>query len=334
MVIKKNLIAVSILIFYLSMGNMFAQSPDSIPMHGRLVDAGGHLLHMNIMGHGKPIVVLENGSADFSFIWSFVQPEVAKFTTVVSYDRAGYAWSEPGPTPRTGHQIVSELHRALVNAGLQGPYILVGQSFGGFLVRAFARYYPKEVTGMVLVEALNENSRISIGDKIVRIREMATGKTEPAVQDNFKPSLEHSSGKIQIDTSLEFPMNKLPDSIQRWQIWAQSQPNYRKAVESEMTWSPEDVSNLYMHKGTSSYMLGDIPLIVLTRGSGGYNGRVDSAELEKERLSLQLELSHLSSNGKNFIDKNSGHNIHIEDPAVVIDAIRQVFNAAKFHRHL
>ncbi len=129
-------------------GSLFGQKT---PPLGKMVDAGGHLLHLNVMGVGNsPTVVMENGSFDFSFIWSLVQPEVSKFTQVVSYDRVGYAWSEPGPLPRTSHQLAYELHAALKNAGINGPYVLVGQSFGGFLVRAFARYYPSEVAGMVL----------------------------------------------------------------------------------------------------------------------------------------------------------------------------------------
>src|SRR5437762_573037 len=90
--------------------NTYGQLNDSLPSPGILVDAGGHKLHMNIMGKGTPTVILESGSGDFSFIWSLVQPEVSKFTKVVSYDRAGYAWSEPGPTPRTSQQICLELH--------------------------------------------------------------------------------------------------------------------------------------------------------------------------------------------------------------------------------
>src|SRR4051812_7799798 len=100
---------------------------DSMP--GILVDAGGHKLHLNIQGKGSPAVIFENGSADFSFIWTLVQPEVAKFTKTVSYDRSGYAWSESGPMPRTSKQICFELHTALNNAGIHPPYILVGQSF-------------------------------------------------------------------------------------------------------------------------------------------------------------------------------------------------------------
>ncbi|HLY71895.1 MAG TPA: alpha/beta hydrolase [Puia sp.] len=320
-------------IMLVSPGTDLSAQADSIPLHGILVDAGGHKLHLDIRGHGGPVVVLENGSADFSFVWSLVQPSVAQFTTVVSYDRAGYAWSEPGPSPRTARQIVYELHKALTGAGLKSPYILVGQSYGGFLVRAFARHYPKEVAGMVLVEALNEDAKINIGKGYVRIREMATGRKEPPVNAFFTPGAGTRPPVSLIDTSIEFPLTKLADSILRLQVWAQSQPSFIAATDSEMTWSPEDVAELYRHRGEKKYLLGNIPLIVLTRGLGGYEG-IDSAALENERLSQQEALSRLSTNSKHLIDKNSGHNIHLEDPDLVVAAIREVFEAVRNHRRL
>lgn len=301
---------------------------------GILVDAGGHKLHLNIQGNGSPTVIFENGSADFSFVWSLVQPEVAKFTKTVSYDRSGYAWSEPGPMPRTSKQICFELHTALQNAGIKGPYILVGQSFGGFLVRAFARYYPNEVSGMVLVEAVQEDQRIFMGgDTPMCIRQFASGRTLPEVQTFFKPASINKEPPI-FDSTIEFPLNKISPALQQLQIWAQSQQTYRDAASAEMDWSPEDVADMYKHKNESSYKLGDIPLIVLTRGSGGYDGRADSAELENERLKLQAELAHLSTNSKHIIDYNSGHNIHLEDPQAVINAIKDVFIATKNHKKL
>ncbi len=326
----KHILAIVILLALITKG----YSQTAYPPTGKLVDAGGHLLHIHVMGKGKPAVIFENGSGDFSFIWDLVQPELSKTTTTVSYDRAGFAWSEEGPLPRSGRQIAYELHTALQNAGIKGPYILVGQSFGGFLVRSFARFYKNEVAGIVLVDALNEDSQIIMNNKGMRIREWAKGQHAPEPQNLAKKFPVPNSDTVKLDTTIEPPMDKLPRSTQKMQIWAQSQPVYRNAASNEMNWSPEDVADMYANKGKPDYMLGDIPLIVLSRGDGGYNGLPDSAALENERLKLQVELTHLSANSKHIIDKNSGHNIHLEDPAIVIDAIEQVIRAWQTHKRL
>ncbi len=101
-----------------------------------------------------------------------------------------------------------------------------------------------------------------------------------------------------------------------------------------MNWSPEDVADMYTNRGKPEYMLGDIPLMVLSRGNGGYSGLADSAALETERIQLQKDLTHLSTNSKITFDNNSGHNIHLEDPALVIDAIRQIIHACQTHSNL
>jgi len=329
---KKFLLIISLFLlrFAFAQDQTTVNLTDSMP--GILVDGGGHKLHLNVQGKGSPTIVFENGSGDFSFIWALVQPEVAKFTQTVSYDRAGFAWSEPGPMPRTSEQICFELHTALNNAGIHPPYILVGQSFGGFLVRAFARYYPKEVAGMVLLEAVQEDQKIFMGgDTPQRIRDAAKGRVAPAVQTNFTPQRDTSQQQPMMNTEIDPLFKKFPDNIQRLQLWAQSQPQFIKAVQGEMDWSPEDVANLYAHKDEAGYMLGDRPLIVLTRGKGGFDGRMDSLQLESERLQAQETLAHLSSNSKHIIDKNSGHNIHVEDPAIVIDAIKEVYTAVTKH---
>jgi pimeloyl-ACP methyl ester carboxylesterase len=302
---------------------------------GVLYDAGGHKLHLNIQGSGSPCVIFENGSGDFSFVWSLVQPEIAKITETVSYDRAGSAWSEPGPLPRTSKQICLELHTALKNAGIHPPYILVGQSFGGFLVRAFARYYPNEVVGMVLVEAIHENQKIFMGgDTPMRIRGFAKGRVVPEPQPFFTPQPDTSKEAVLLNTEIDPPLNKLSNSFQKMQIWAQSKPQFIKTVQAEMDWSPEDVADLYAHENEPAYVLGRMPLIVLTRGKGGFDGRKDSLQLEKERLQSQEELTRISANSKHIIDMNSGHNIHLEDPEVVIAAIKEVFLAASNHSRL
>lgn len=325
------------ILLLISLLSFFANCQKVTPLPpGKLIDAGGHLLHLIVMGKEQPTVILESGSGDFSFIWSLVQPKVAKFSKVVSYDRAGFAWSQPGPMPRTGRQIALELHTALKNAGISPPYILVGQSFGGFLVRAYAHYYPTEVKGMVLVEAIEEDQPIMIGGRPTRIREFAKGRDMPQPNGSFKPNADKvwDNSKFAADTTIEAPLDRLPKQAQEWQKWAQTQAVFHAATDSEMTWSPEDVARFYANKGKPGYTLGDMPLIVLTRGSGGYRGRADSAKLEQERLQKQSELAKLSTNSKHIIDKKSGHNIHLEDPQLVINSIKAVIVAVKTHTKL
>jgi pimeloyl-ACP methyl ester carboxylesterase len=333
----KHLI-LSLVFLLASITTGFGQSRYKYPPTGKLVDAGGHLLHIHVMGKGKPVVVFENGSADFSFIWDLVQPAIAKTTMTVSYDRAGYAWSEPGPFPRTGRQIAWELHTALHNAGIKAPYIFVGQSYGGFLVRNFARYYRKEVVGLVLVDALNENEKIVINNKGMRVRDMATGRHAPGIQNMVKKDVDTGQFKetnpVATNTAIEPPLDKLSPEDQKMQVWAQTQFNYYKAASGEMDWSPEDVADMYKNKGNPNYKLGNMPLIVLTKGQGNFSGTPDSVALENQRLMLQNDLARLSTNSKHIVDKNSGHNIHLEDPAIVINAIKQVIYAYKNHTKL
>jgi pimeloyl-ACP methyl ester carboxylesterase len=327
-----SIVFYSVALISIQPNSIVAQGLKMPPPPGKLFDGGGHLLHLNIKGKGGPAVIFENGSGDFSFIWDLVQPEIAKTTTTVSYDRAGYAWSEEGPFPRTGRQIAYELHTALQNAGIKGPYILVGQSFGGFLVRSFARLYRKEVAGLVLVDALNEDEKIIINNQAVRIRDMAKGRPVPEIQKWIKKGMDtaspNESNPLASNTSIEPPLDRLSPEDQKMQLWAQTQFSYFKAASSEMDWSPEDVAEMYKNRGNPDFMLGNIPLIVLSKGNGGFSGVADSAQLEQQRLALQDDLARLSTNSKHIIDKNSGHNIHLEDPPTVILAIKEVIEAA------
>jgi len=124
------------LLLFVAIGS-WAQSPAAPPLIGRLVDVDGHRMHINCTGDGGPTVILESGTGAFSFDWSLVQPQVSRFSRVCSYDRAGQAWSEMGPQPRTIRQKVCELHELLKNANVRGPFVLVGHSGGGLIARQF-----------------------------------------------------------------------------------------------------------------------------------------------------------------------------------------------------
>jgi len=149
--LAKTVLLASIL-FVLTAGGFGAPANAPKPP-GKLVDLGGHKLHVNCTGKESPTVIVETGLGDFSFDWILVQAKVDGFARICTYDRAGYAWSDPGPKPRTFAQINLELHDALAKLGEHGPYVLVGHSYGGPLVRSFAAIYPNDVAGIVLVDA-------------------------------------------------------------------------------------------------------------------------------------------------------------------------------------
>src|SRR5215213_3229041 len=120
---------------------------------GEMVNVNGHLLHINCMGEGSPTVILEAANLGMSAHWVRVQQQLAQTTRVCAYDRAGLGWSEPGPEPRDARQVSSELHTLLSDAGTEGPYVLVGHSYGGLYARMYAARYSQEVAGVVLVDS-------------------------------------------------------------------------------------------------------------------------------------------------------------------------------------
>jgi pimeloyl-ACP methyl ester carboxylesterase len=129
----------------------------SYPHPGKLVDVGGHQLHINCIGDGLPTVVLEAAETAMSAAWGRVQREVAKTTRVCSYDRAGLGWSEAGDKPYDPGRVPQELHTLLGAAREPGPYVLAGHSLGASFVTRFASLYPADTAALVLIDPAHEN---------------------------------------------------------------------------------------------------------------------------------------------------------------------------------
>jgi pimeloyl-ACP methyl ester carboxylesterase len=128
------------------------------PAFGRLVAVRDHKLHLFYQPGVGPTVVIEQGAGEPSRLWWPVQDKIAEFAGVCTYDRAGYGWSEPVAAGRTIAERAEELHTLLANAGIPAPYILVAHSYGGFIVRCFARNYPDQTAGLVLVDTPEESA--------------------------------------------------------------------------------------------------------------------------------------------------------------------------------
>lgn len=316
-----------------------AASPLAAP--GRLIDVGGWRLHLNCTGTaqpGRPTVILEAGIGDFSVEWSLVQPRVAEFARVCSYDRAGSGWSDMGPLPRTMKQIVFELHTLLARADVRPPYLLVGQSYGGVLVRLYATTYPDEVSGMVLVDGGRIDPMRFVDGKLVSLPDIAKGQPVPPVRtDNpLRDDQIPAAARQQIEvgarqatkTANQPPRDKLPADAQRMRTWALGQVKHYVAYgPGAMQMEAEELALMVAADREQPQPLKDKPLIVLTAGRNEF--RPDEQSLEEDRLKHQAALVRLSSKGKQVIVRDSGHHIHIEQPELVAQSIRDALGAVR-----
>jgi len=303
---------------------------------GKMVDLGGHHLHVNCSGAGSPVVVVEAGLGDFSFDWALVQSRVAKYTRICTYDRAGYAWSDPGPKPRTFAQLNLELHDALRDLGEKGPFVLVGHSYGGPVMINFASAYPQDTAGLVLVDSAHEGMRVGVGGKqTIRLgenaqhREIPPPHEEMAATDQFTPPANDPPPMTKLD-----PLYKsLPPADQKLQIWAQALPAIEDAENSQREWSEVYFAEWLVKPRDGA--LGAIPLVVLSREQGGYTEDLDvpASQMEQERKDGQAKLVRLSTNSAQMTAP-CGHNMDLEAPGLVSYAIHRVVNAVRLHQPL
>lgn len=301
-------------------------SPDPAPL-GKMVDLGGYRIHLYCTGSGKQTVVLSPGGGDFSFAWYLVQQKLQSSTRVCSYDRAGSAWSDPGPQPLTFRQEANELEMALRLAGEKGPYILVGHSLGGLVVDTFAEGYPDETAGMVLVDATSPDDTLGYFGKLVHVRDLAH-RTIPPVQtmQTSPPSLISDAEREQAiqhrNHKINPPYDRLPAEIQKLQLWAQLLPGM-VALSEKDDYIPEEFQFLYEIQQLG-HPLGTKPLITMIGMQGAGEEKI------KEKKAFQT----LSTNSKVVEVQDAGHAIHLQDPDAVVSAIHDVMEAARHHTRL
>jgi pimeloyl-ACP methyl ester carboxylesterase len=316
-------------------------APDPEPL-GKLVDLGGYRIHLYCTGRGKQTVVLSPGGGDFSFAWYLVQQRLQSSARVCSYDRAGSAWSDPGPQPLTLRQEAYELELALKLSGETGPYILAGHSIGGLVVRTFAVGFPDETAGMVLVDAPSPDSTMGYYGKLVRVRDLAKRTIPPIQTMKTSPPMPISEAERQeslqyLNHKIDPPFDRLPPEIQKLQLWAQVQPPRAEQSEKD-DYTPEEWQFLFELQ-QFGHPLGDLPLITMI-GMKEAEDRPPSMSAEQwhtlheEKIEQKRAFITLSMNSKAVEVQDAGHAIHLEDPDAVVNAIRDVMNAALHHTHL
>jgi pimeloyl-ACP methyl ester carboxylesterase len=308
------------------------------PAPGKLVDLGSHRLHLLSAGEGAPAVIFESGLMSTILTWKDIQPEIAKSTLTICYDRAGLGWSDLGPAPRDAGRIVDELHNLLERAAIPAPYILVGHSFGGLTTRLFAGRYAEEVAGLVLIDPVvpqewdpaseHNQKRIRTGSRILR-RASALSRwgalrfVSWMLRSGVKPLAEPlvrlmSRGAPKGDGTSKSPLFwNLPPGEREMAPVFWVQPKFTATIASQLEQLPVSAAQV----SNARPDLEDKPLVVIS-----------AADTPQARREEHAAIAALSSAGEHITADHSGHWVMVDQPGLVRDAIFRVLELARRQR--
>lgn len=294
----------------------------------------GRRLNLYCTGSGAPTVVLEAGHGDGLTTWARVQPRVSKLTRVCSYDRAGFGFSDAPEKPGTIQQAAIDLRALLTNAGIQPPFVLVGHSMGGMIVRLYAAEHPEDVAGLVLVDPTNEHQ----AEGYNRVDGRSYADWDRANQRDFQEAEKcvtaSTSGKLT-------PGAPLYDACV-----AEYDPNFSRRLNAQlitqslsygaqraMVWEQESsftVSAAQLAARPGNY--GSRPVLVLYHGPDPRRKgqSQEQADAEYRMLAgLHIDVAARSTRGVAKVVADTGHYIQMDAPEAVIDGIARVLSEAR-----
>lgn len=282
---------------------------------GRLIDIGGRRLHLLAAGEGAPTVALESGGGGGSSVQDWpVLRRVARFARCLAYDRAGLGWSDPAPGPRTFEAMAQDLDELLAAAGERPPFVLVGGSFGGLVVRAYARRFPEPVAGLVLVDAAEEAKYFA---------------TMAAMRPRHEAELREAAaraarGELAAEAEPAIRAGGFDAATRAAMLWVLNRPEHFEASLAELSAIDAVPSE---RRGAGGFgTLGERPLIVLSHGAP-YAGEM--AAWEDGWAEAQARLAALSSASAHLVARANGHSIALENPGLVAAAIEAVVRAVR-----
>lgn len=288
---------------------------DNYPAPGEMIDVGGHSLHLHCIGEGEPTLIIDAGAADWSLSWLALQEDLSERTRTCIYDRAGLGWSETGEAPRTSETLVRELHTLLLNANIEPPYIFLGHSLGGYNARLYHEQYPDDLAGMILLESAHPEQWNQFPAEV-------EGLVEEQVSLLNMMSLLSNFGIVRLILPEHAHLSEDFQGIYRSHM----------ATSHHMTASAYELGGgIESARQVPDSSLGDLPLVVVTAGHSfdafrDFTDDLPFEEAEATWQSLQFELTRLSTNSLHLISPNATHNIHFDDPEIVIEAVEQMLS--------
>ena len=291
------------------------------PHTGELIDVGGYRIHVTDRGHGGPAVVILHGAGDCSYSWMHIRKEVAKFTRVVTYDRAGMGSSEPGPAPTAIHT-VHELHTMLSKAGIPGPYVLAGHSLGGLVARLYALEHPDQVAGLVFLDSTHEYLKDDAKFKqgfaaigvMIRIMRFLSAFGIPRFMGNvFGLIPMFGSERAYYERQLSADEYKLWRAMV-YRIFAGN----AAAAEFKGAWDLIAAASHRLHCSDRTPQFAALPIAVVNNPGFG-----DSW------TTMQKELASRSANHTHRTSDRKGHSLQMPRPEYVVEAICHVVEQAR-----
>lgn len=282
------------------------------PAPGRIVDVDGHGMHIDCTGSGSPVLILEAGGQNDSTIWGGVQPALSKTTTVCSYDRAGFGWSDTQPGPRDADHIADELHELLVRAGIKGPVVLIGHSIGGLFIRAYVTHYPADVAGLVFVDSATPFQEKN--PALVRATPPKTSM-DRVVDFVSQPWTLNLTVVAGIPRLLGMCRSKRNPSDYIEKLQHEEYCRLRKSA-----WDEVYQFDLSSQETVNSGPFAALPILILSRDiSHGLPSKPPQNELDRRNAwnQMQEDLKKLSSRSRRIVAKNSAHHIVLDRPDLI-----------------
>ncbi|MBX6383322.1 MAG: alpha/beta hydrolase [Microbispora sp.] len=289
------------------------------PPPGRMVDVGGRRIHLWTEGTGSPAIVIVPGLGEPGLNWAALLPELAAESLVVLYDRAGLGWSDPSPWAGTALGAARDLRRALDAAGIAPPYVLVGHSAGGYIVRLFAAERPGAVAAVVLVDSSHpEQVRLLHRTRAAITKEMLRSRLTPLGLRRLAFDAGWSDRARREAEARRLPAKLLPTRIAFDLSDRQRRAELREAAAA-ITVNPRQVRRL-------APSLGSIPLTVISSSPNESPEADPQAIAEQRRFysvwsPLQADLVRLSANAEHVVAEHAGHHIHRDRPELVVKVI-------------